>query len=169
MRRLYVVGAVVLGLMTGAPARAGAVQFGAQVSFADDADVGVGARLVWDLKSLGKGLDLITSFDYFFPNEGGSLLGVASVDVNYWEVNANLAYNFRTKGQAHPYVGAGVNIAHVSVGVDVLGVGGRADDTRAGLNLLGGSAFGKQKRFFVELKVELEGGEQVVVAAGVRF
>jgi len=91
------------------------------------------------------------------------------VDVNYWEVNGNVAYRFSASGKAHPYVGAGLNIAHGSVGVNVLGVGGSADETRVGLNLLGGAAFGRQKRFFVELKVELEGGEQFVVCGGVRF
>jgi hypothetical protein len=160
MRRFFALGAVVLGLGTAAvavPAEAAPVRFGAQVSLADDADVGLGVRLVWGLESLGRGFGLVTSFDYFFPDQGGE-----GGEVDYWEVNGNLTYTFSGR-DVHPYVGGGLDIANLSVGL------GGESDTHVGLNVLGGAAFGKRQRFFVELKFEIEGGEQFVACAGVRF
>ena len=48
--------------------------------------------------------------------------------------------------------------------------GRSASDTDLGLNLLGGTLFGRGKvNPFVELRVELAGGEQFVLTGGVLF
>ncbi len=66
-----------------------------------------------------------------------------------------------------PYAGGGLNIAHKSKEFDD---GRSASDTDLGLNLLGGTQFGRGKvNPFVELRVELAGGEQFVLPGGVLF
>ena len=154
--------------LTMAPATQAAerpMRFGVQANWADDADLGVGVRLQVGLADFHEGLRGIASFDYFFPGEDAEI-GLASIDTTYWEANANLTYTL--KGDLAPYVGAGLNIAHASVG---LGVGdvdlGDASETDLGINILGGVRL--SDRFFGEAKLELGGGEQFVVTAGVLF
>ncbi|NIR46648.1 MAG: porin family protein [Gemmatimonadetes bacterium] len=125
---------------------------GPQASWADDADFGIGGRAM-----LGIPVDIplaaIGSFDYFFPDG----------DVDYWEINANAVYKFRVPGGVvAPYAGAGLNVAHTSVG--------DLSETDVGLNLLGGATFDAgQLTPFAELRVELGGGEQFVLTGGLLF
>lgn len=128
------------------------IRVGPQLSFADDADLGIGGRVEIGLPTIP--VSIIGMFDYFFPGN----------DVDYWELNANGTYGFplNTTDAVIPYVGGGLNIAHVSAGP--------FDDTEVGLNLLGGGRFPvSQVDLFFELRFEISGGEQVVVSGGVLF
>jgi len=162
VRKLFSV--IVLAAAAGAavPATAQAqVRVGAQVSFADDADVGLGVRVRADTPRLipGAPLSLIGSFDWFFP--GGN--------VDYFEINGNVAYAFTITGSVlRPYAGGGLNVARTSVD---LGGGTSISNTDLGLNLLGGLNFRTAGRLqpFVELRLELSGGEQFVITGGVHF
>jgi hypothetical protein len=146
--------AIALFTLTPSESRAQRVQFGPQVSWADDADVGLGARVVAGLPSslMLPRLEVIGSFDFFFPGN----------DVNYYEVNGNVAYRVPGVTGIAPYVGGGLNIAHASNG---------ASDTELGLNLLGGLRFGIGPRLnaFTEARIELNGGEQFAVTFGILF
>lgn len=95
---------------------------------------------------------------WFFP--GG--------DATYLEANGNVAYRIRGVTGVAAYVGGGLNIAHSSA--DIAG-GGSRSDTELGLNVLGGARFGIGPRLkgFTELRIELSGGDQFVVAFGVLF
>jgi opacity protein-like surface antigen len=66
-----------------------------------------------------------------------------------------------------PYVGGGLNIAHASASA----LGTTASDTKAGLNLLGGTTFKVKGQVvpFVEARGIIGGGKQVMFAGGVRF
>ena len=136
--------------------------FGLQLDWGNDPNFGIGGRGVFPLGSLvpGTPLDGIVSFDYFFPGNS----------VKYWEINGNVAYRFRTpRGSSlGPYAGGGLNIAHFSASAGTLSV----SDTKAGLNLLGGTTF-KVKRSnlipFVEGRGELGGGKTFILTGGVRF
>jgi len=151
-------------LMSGAKQVYGQVGVGAQLSWADDTEFGIGARAVLDLAQLSSGLEAIGSFDYFFPEQP---LGA---DINYWEINANLAYVFQGLPSLAPYVGGGLNFAHASVSVDALGIPIGASNTELGLNLLGGARFNMGPvQPFGEMRIELGGGEQFVIAGGVLF
>lgn len=137
------------------------IRFGAQINFADDADLGIGARIKADTPRLisGAPLSIIGSFDFYFPGN----------NVTYFELNGNVAYNFTIAGSPlRPYAGGGLNIARASV--DVPG-GGSVSNTDIGLNLLGGITFRPMGRVqpFVELKFEAGGGEQVIVTGGLYF
>ncbi len=134
------------------------IHIGGQISFADDADFGVGGRLMVGVPN-SPGLEFLGSFDLFFPDG----------DVDYWEINANLIYNFPFPERLwpRPYTGGGLNIAHIDAG----GRGfGRGEDTDLGLNLLGGVKL-PLNHFtpFAEARVELEGGEQFVLTGGFLF
>ena len=152
-------------VVPGAVAQERPIRFGVQGSWADDADLGVGARVQVGLADFHEGLRGIASFDYFFPDSDGSI-GVVDVDVTYWELNANLTYTL--KGDLAPYVGTGLNLAHASAGLAAGAVNlGSESETDLGLNLLGGLRL--SNRFFAEAKLELGGGENFMVSAGLLF
>lgn len=134
------------------------VRFGGQFNAAEDTDLGLGPRLAWDVTQLGAPLQVITTFDVFFPDG----------DVDYWELNGNLVYKFALEDTPKlvPYAGGGLNIAHVDrdggPGVSA------GSDTDVGVNFLGGAEFPLGGFApFVELRVEAGGGEQLVFSAGI--
>lgn len=135
------------------------VHLGPQISIADDADVGLGGRLVAGVEDYA-GLEVIGSFDIFFP-EG---------DYDYWEINGNAVYNFEIVGapSLRPYAGGGLNVAHIGADDDA---GGDVDgDTELGLNLLAGTKFPLEGITpFVEVRGEVSGGEQLVITGGLLF
>jgi hypothetical protein len=145
-------------------------QFGPQLDFASNSiGLGIGARVVFDVAKMiptARNFGLIGSFDYFFPGSG------YGVSPSYWELNANGIYNFSIpKSPIVPYAGAGLNIAHASVTVNVLGVNESASSTDVGLNLLGGAKFGNLGKVtpFGEVRLELHSGSAVVITGGVLF
>lgn len=131
------------------------VHFGPQVSLADDVDVGLGGRVVAGVPHY-RGLEFAGTFDLFFPQG----------DLDYWELNGNLLYNFSIEGttSVRPYAGGGLNIARF----DHPNTGG---NTEVGLNLAGGTKFATEGPLtpYLELRAEISGGEQIVLTAGALF
>lgn len=144
------------------PATANAqVRFGPQLSWGDDTELGVGGRALVNVQSLIH-WDFIGTFDVFFPDDS------PTNDISYWEANGNLAYNFGVPDAPglSPYVGAGLNIAHVSVDRE----SGDFDDTDLGINFFVGNQFdGGSTTPFVELRVVAEGADQWVLTGGLLF
>lgn len=158
MKKLYgILGlAVAFSLLTAAPSSA-QVHLGPQISLADDADVGIGGRIVAGVPQY-RGVEFSGSFDVFFPDE----------DFDYWELNGNLIYNFEIPEASafRPYAGGGLNIARFDdVGPTDAG------DTELGLNILGGAKFPNEGPVtpYLELRAEIEGGEQFVITGGILF
>lgn len=155
---------ILFGVLAAALAFAADLQaqtrFGVQANFGTDTDFGIGGRAIFGLRSLfpTTPLDGHVTFDWFFPGN----------DVTYWELNGNVAYRFPVQRNLGPYVGGGLNIAHVSVDVPLAGT---VSDTDVGLNVLGGITFGARGRAtpFVELRGELGGGDQLIITGGLRF
>src|SRR5438128_6753443 len=146
--------------------RADRPSFGLQLDWGNDPNFGIGGRGVFPLGSLlpGTPLDGIVSFDYFFPGNS----------VKYWEINGNVAYRFRVPARSslRPYAGGGLNIAHFSFSTTVGTTTVSGSDTKAGLNLLGGTTFkvkGSNLIPFAEARGELGGGKTFILTAGVRF
>ena len=156
MKKLFVAACFCLFLLSPSALQA-QIGVGGQLSFADDVDAGIGARGTYALQTTVP-LEAIASFDYFFPGEG----------LTYWEFNSNLVYLVKLQNSpVVPYAGAGLNIAHASVSVDILGTETSASDTQVGVNLLGGAKFDLGPVTpFGELRFELNGGEQFVISAG---
>ena len=149
MRKLYgILGlAAAFSLLAAAPSAA-QVHLGPQVSLADDADVGIGGRLVAGVPQYS-GVEFAGDFDY-------------------WELNGNLIYNFEIPEASafRPYAGGGLNVARFDdVGPTDAG------DTELGLNILGGAKFPNEGPVtpYLELRAEIEGGEQFVITGGILF
>lgn len=159
-------GRVVLGIATALAISAGnlhAQRLGAQLSWGDDTDLGLGARVEVGLPNVFTTTGalartyFIGSFDYFF---------VDCNECTYWELNGNLAVPIAAAG-VDPYVGAGLNIAHISLDLGILD---DQSDTELGVNLLGGVRFPiGTVSSFGEARLELGGGEQFVLTFGVLF
>ncbi len=154
--------AAMAGVLLMLPGAADAqVRLGPQISFGGDTDFGIGGRIVANVESL-EHWDFIGSFDIFFPDDG------PNNDISYWEANGSLAYNFGLPEapSLSPYVGAGLNIAHISVE----NAGNDFDDTDLGLNLFVGTQFkGGSVTPFAEIRFVAEGAEQVVLTGGILF
>lgn len=146
-------------------ANAQAQRFGAHAIWADDAGIGLGARMEMDMSGkLSKQPPLsraffIGQFDFFLdPFEGA--------DGTYFEINPGIAVPLNAT-TLKPYVGAGLNIAHMSVDA---GPAGDVSDTELGINLLGGLKLNLSGLdAFTEARIALGGGEQFSISFGILF
>ncbi len=137
------------------------VNVGGQLSLAEDTDFGIGARTTVGLSVPSFPLEVIGSFDYFFPGDRP-----AGNNITYWELNGSVAHEFPVSSPVvKPYVGAGLSLAHTSnsfVGMD--------SNTDVALNILGGAKFAVGNvNPFGELRIQLGGAEQFVLTGGVMF
>lgn len=159
MHRQFRVFAVAVALLFAAGMASAAdkpLSFGLQASYGEEADFAVGARAIYNLEDVHEGLNLVGSFEYYFPSNEG-------IDVTYFEVNGDLHYNIPLEdAKVEPYAGAGLNFARASWD------GG--SESEVGLNLIGGiNVPAGNLKLFLEAKLEVEGGDQFVVTAGIRF
>lgn len=147
------------------------MKFGGQVLWADDVELGVGARVeIPFANKLSKTGPLsqtffIGQFDYFLDPCGDT--AGSGVDCSYFEINPGLAVPLKTTSDFRPYLGAGLNIARMSVDAGTLG---STSDTEMGLNVLGGLKFllgGMES--FTEARISLGGGEQFAIQFGFLF
>ena len=138
-----------------------AQKIGPQVSWGNDFDLAVGARIELGLPNLLTSTGplsstfLIGSFDYYLDCPSCTL----------WEVNGNLAVPIASSS-VDPYVGAGLNLSRFSF--DVAGFDGSSTDV--GVNLLGGLRFPVGAlNAFGEGRLTLGGSEQLALTFGVLF
>ncbi len=158
MRKLVAAAGVVIAAFAFAP-RAEAQAFGANLSWGDDTDFGLGARVAFPIGgSVGqKGIKGLATFDYFFPD-----------GFDFWEITGNGVYDISSSGSATPYVGAGITFARASYDV---GPGFNGSNSEVGLNLLGGARFKPTGNVqpFVEARFQIRDGSQFVLSGGVFF
>ena len=104
---------------------------------------------------------------FFFPDEE---LGIK---VTLWTLDANVHYLFSQDDGQEFYGIGGLGIATAKAEIEDFGfgVGGASvSDSEVGLNVGGGAQFGMPfGNFFAELIYQLGGGDQLVVAGGVRI
>lgn len=159
MRKLVAAAGVVIAAFAFAP-RAEAQAFGANLSWGDDTDFGLGARFAFPIGgSVGqKGIKGLATFDYFFPD-----------GFNFWEITGNGVYDISSSGSASPYVGAGLTFANFSA--DNCPAGLDCGSSEIGLNLLGGARFAPMGNVqpFVEARFQIRDGSQFVISGGVYF
>lgn len=142
------------------------VDIGAQGSWGDDSDFGVGARLTIGIPSAAVPIAVIGSFDWFFPSQP------TGIDLTYWEANGNVVFMFPIQDpRFRPYGGLGLNVARIESKVDpAVGTPGLTsfEETNLGLNLLVGALLdvGKLKPYG-EARFQIEGGKQFVLTAGI--
>ncbi len=134
------------------------INVGGQLSLAEDTDFGIGARTTIGLSVPSFPLEVIASFDYFFPEDRP-----AGNDITYWELNGSVAHGFPVSSRVvKPYVGAGLSLAHTSNSFV-----GMASNNDLALNILGGAKFTMGNlNPFGELRIELGGGPNSFVLTG---
>lgn len=140
------------------------VSAGAGVAWASAARIGIGARTVLDLGAFVDGLEAVAAFDWFFPGPG---LGV---DVRWWEAGTHVVYRLDSSAAVTPYGGTGVHVFRFGASRDVLGTEISGRESGFGLDLLGGLLFRlRGLRPFLEGRLEIGGGDQLVVTFGLRI
>ena len=158
VRPLVLSGALALALaLTAPPLTAQSFDIGAQLSFGNDSQLGIGPRVLTPLTSLHPRLRAVYSFDYFFPDSRGD-----DGDLDYWEIAGSVVRDVRVR-KIKSYVGLGAVIARSSESENIA----RSSSTRTtlGLNLVGGLRFPESEYTpFVEARA---GGRQLVLAGGV--
>lgn len=156
MSRIGVLAAALAAASFALPGAApGQAHFGPQLSLAEDRELGLGGRALVNISDY-EGWEGVGSFDLFFPDG----------DVDYWELNGNVLYNFPVEPTRSffPYLGGGINIARLDA------EGADEGDTAVGLNVVGGGKFDAEGVTpFVEARIEIEGGEQFVFTGGLLF
>ena len=168
MRR-HIVGTLVLGFAAlGAGSATAQVRFGANLSWGDDSDLGLGARLNFGLGDMARNqpIEGLVTFDYFFPGESSP-----GFDVTYWTITANAIYRFTERTAAvAPYAGGGVMLGRSSTDPLSPGMGG-ASSSKVGLHAVGGLRFKTEGTIlpFAEARFELKDGAQFVLSGGVYF
>lgn len=127
-----VLGAVAVLALAPLPAQS-QIYLGPEVAWNDDADLGIGAGVEFDLPSLYPGIAFHGDFLYFFPGD----------NFDYFELNANLTYDLPLEDVAVvPFGLAGLNIGRASVDTDSDIPGfDSASNTDVGLNLGAGVKF----------------------------
>jgi hypothetical protein len=157
--RMHVAAAVAaLCLAPAGLAAQAAPRLGAQLSFAQDANAGIGLRFEQPLAPFwARDLRLDVTFDYYFPD----------APIHYWELNGDLAWGFPiSQSRLAVTVGGGLNVARS-------GVAGapRSGEVTLGINLLVGLRFPTGRRLtpFIDLRPELGGGERLVLTMGLLF
>lgn len=166
MNKTFAFVAVAVLAVAGQPAIAEAqVRIGPQVSYADDFELGLGARAEMDFTELF-GVDEgffanvfgIAAFDYYLDCGAG--------DCSAFEITANAAYAFPTEGAARPYAGTGLSFQRVSFDTGL----GSASDTELAIDLMGGLKFPLGGvTGFGEVRLQPNGYEQFSVQLGVLF
>ncbi|HSW28586.1 MAG TPA: hypothetical protein VLH75_03735 [Longimicrobiales bacterium] len=116
-------------LLAAAPMAAeGQLLLGPTLAWHDDADLGIGATVGFELPDVSEGVGFLGDFIIFFPD-----------GMDYFELNGNLTYDFPlAESTVLPFALAGLNVGRASVDLGPLG---DASDTEVSLNLGGGIAF----------------------------
>jgi hypothetical protein len=160
MRWIAVTATCIAALLPAVPA-AGQLSFGPQLSYGNDSDLGIGARLIFPLRTQALGIDGVIDGNYFFPGD------VNGSGVDWLEANVNVRLPIPLAEQFRTLIGAGLNVSSISV--DLTGVSSESD-TEVGLNLLGAAEFPRGAITpFGEFRVIIGGAEQVVLTGGFTF
>ncbi|RKZ15498.1 hypothetical protein DRQ53_08845 [bacterium] len=162
MARFLTAIALTLLLLPVAATQAAALNFGGQLVYGDDADVGIGGRLEVPTPDLHEDTRLEADFNWYFPEDppGG--------DTSFWEINLNWLSNVGDPtGEARFHIGGGLNLARASVDFDG---GGDDSSTDLGVNFLGGAVVPVGVLdLLAEVRITIGGSEQYTIGVGVLF
>jgi len=164
-KAMWLVPAVFALAAVGAQPVEAQVVFGPQVTWADDADLGIGGRVGFGVPA-GEGvfarLQIFGAFDYFLDGFGGCS------ECSYFEITPFARVPVAISEGLDTYVGAGLNIARFSFEEDLVGFD--YADTETGLAAIGGIEFPiSSLAAFGEIRLTLGGAEQLVLDFGFLF
>ncbi len=177
LRNLAIGAMAALGLALVAPsanaqAQKGGTRFGIEADFATNNSIGIGAGAFVKFHLAEVSEHAITgrvAFDYYFP----STSNFGGYSYKYWEVAADGLLDIVASGDTKPYVGAGLTYANSSFGSGYCGsiVGCSASYSNTNLHVAGGLNFMANAKLmpFVEVKLELGNGSELIVKGGIHF
>jgi hypothetical protein len=154
-----------------AQAQTSGTRFGVEAAFGSNNNVGIGAGafVKFHLAEISeRAITGRVNFDYFFPSS--SKFG--GFTTHYWEAEGSGLLDIVAKGTTKPYVGAGLTYSRWSYSYTNAycpGCAGSASNTN--LHLLGGINFMNNSKLmpFVEAKIELGNGSELIFKGGVHF
>jgi hypothetical protein len=164
-------GLVVTAQSASAQAQTSGTRFGVEAAFATKGDIGIGAGAFVKFHLLEISEHPITgrvAFDYYFPSSSN----FGGYSYKYWEVAADGLFDIATaKADLKPYVGAGLTYAHSSFDAGYCGAFVDCGGSSTGLHIVGGLNFMANAKLmpFVEAKLELSGGSQLILKGGIHF
>jgi hypothetical protein len=144
-------------------APASAIDFGAQLIYGDDTDLGIGGRVEIPTPDLREQTRIAFDFNWYFPDDS------PGADLTFWEINANWLHTIGTAAEGDPayYLGGGLNFAYDSVDFDS---GGDETNKDLGVNFLGGIAMPVGVVSVIgELRITIAGSEQYTLGVGLLF
>jgi hypothetical protein len=144
-------------------APAAAIDFGAQLIYGDDTDIGIGGRIEIPTPDVREQTRLAFDFNWYFPDES------PGVDLTFWEIDANWLHAVGTATEGAPayYLGGGLNFAYSSVDYEF---GGDDSDKDLGINFLGGVEMPLGAVSVIgELRITIAGSEQYTLGVGLLF
>ena len=176
LRGMAIGATAALGLALIAPsvqaqAQTAGTRFGVEAAFGanDNVGIGVGAFVKFHLAEMDSHpITGRVSFDYFFP--GSSYCGFDGCSVSYFKIAADGLYDIANpKSDIKPYVGAGLEYTHISIGD--CGVFACASASNVGLDLVGGINFAGNSKLmpFVEVNLAASSGSEFLIKAGIHF
>ena len=140
-----------------------AIDFGGQLIYGDDTDIGIGGRVEIPTPDLREDTRIAVDFNWYFPDEP------ANADLTFWEINANWLHTIGTASEGAPayYLGGGLNFAYSAVDFNQ---GGDDSDKDLGVNFLGGIALPLGALTGIgELRITIAGSEQYTLGIGLLF
>jgi hypothetical protein len=171
-----VVGLALIAPSAHAQAQTNGMRFGVEADFATNNSVGIGAGAFVKFHLAEISEHPITgrvTFDYYFPSSSN----FGGFSTHYWEVAADGLYDIVAKGDTKPYVGAGLTYGDWSYGytsaycVGIYAGLCSASASHTGLHAVGGINFmgGSKLMPFVEAKIELSSGSELIIKGGIHF
>jgi hypothetical protein len=183
LRGMAIGASAALGLALIAPsaraqAQTAGVRFGVEAAFGTNNSVGIGAGAFVKFHLAEISEHPITgrvAFDYFFPSSSN----FGGFSTHYWQLAADGLFDIATaKADMKPYVGAGLTYSSWSYGYDtsycnIYGQSFCANNTvsTTGLHAVGGINFMANSKLmpFVEVKVGLSSGTELIIKGGIHF
>jgi hypothetical protein len=166
-------GLAVVATSAQAQAQTAGTRFGVEAAFGanNSVGIGVGAFVKFHLADISEHpITGRVSFDYFFP--GSSYCD--DCGVKYFKVAADGLYDIaNAKSNIKPYVGAGLELTHISFNDNACGgfAGCDAGSSDLGLDLVGGINFAGNSKLmpFVEINLAASSGSEFLIKAGIHF
>jgi outer membrane protein W len=170
-----VLGSALMTTVASAQAQTSGTRFGVEAAFGanNSVGIGVGAFIKFHLAEISEHpITGRVSFDYFFP--GSSYCGgFSGCGVHYFKIAGDGLYDIaNAKSNIKPYVGAGLELTHVSYGsayCDEFGAGCGSSDL--GLDLVGGINFAGNSKLmpFIEINLAASSGSEFLIKGGIHF
>ncbi len=163
MKKLILTSCVLFGMM---------FMFNSNSYAQESSDILVGGGLIYGTEVEAIGIQAGGKYAFTPEISGAADFAIYFPDnYDWWELNANVHYNFLAEDGMKVYGLGGLNYATLSVSYDLGEWGsGSTSNSEVGLNLGGGAEFDVDfANVYTELKYVLGNADQLALSAGLRF